>query len=89
MKEQIESTNSKKTESSDQIKDSDAVSKLKKENEILKHELEITNLKMSLMEDEKKSQSDLRSENVDLKSKLTASIPCHVVAYIPSVVHVL
>ena len=52
MKEKIKYTNSKKNESNDQIKDSDAFPKLKKENEILKHELEITNLKMSLMEDE-------------------------------------
>lgn len=54
MKEYVESNDSKNFESNDQIKDSDLISKIKKENEIPKHELEIANLKMRLMEDEKK-----------------------------------
>lgn len=71
LKQHIESSRLKNKESHDQIKDSEEVSKLKKENEILKHKLEITNLKMIVMEGENKSQLDLRSENADLKSKLT------------------
>lgn len=59
----------KKKESHDQIKNIEATLKLKKEIALLKHELGITNLKMSMMEDENKIQSNLRFENLDLKSK--------------------
>lgn len=62
---------SKKKEPNDQNKDSDVVYKLRKEHEILKHELEIINIKMSLMEDEKERQSYLRFVNAYLESKLT------------------
>ena len=44
---------------------------MKKENEILKHELKITNLKLSIKDDDSKIESDLKSENVDLRSNLT------------------
>lgn len=71
MKEEIETPRMKKKETCDQIKDCEVVSRLKKENEILEHGLGITNLKMNMMEDEKKSQSYLKSENTDQKSKLT------------------
>ena len=50
----------------DQVKDCEVVSNIKKDNEIIKHELEISNMKMSMMEDEKKSQTDLRTANANL-----------------------
>ena len=44
---------------------------MKKENEILKHELEITNMKLSLKEDASKEESNMKSKNADLRSSLT------------------
>ena len=70
IKDEIEFSNSKQNESNDQIKDNEVDSKLQRENEILKHELEITNLKMGMIADEKKIQSDLRSKNANLRSKI-------------------
>lgn len=70
LKKNIESYKSKKKESHDQIKYSEVVSRLDKENKILKHELGIKNLNMRLMKDKKKSQPDFRYENTNLNSKL-------------------
>lgn len=56
------------------IIDSDEISRMKNENEILKHVLEITNLKLSLKEDDSKIESDLKSKNLDLRSHITRVI---------------
>ena len=60
-----------KKELAEPIKDNDEISRLKKENEILKHELEITNLKLSLKDDDNKIELDLRSKNAYMRSNFT------------------
>lgn len=69
LKEKIEHIRSKK-ESKDQTKDCNEVSRLKKENEILKHGLDIKNLYLSLKDDDKKIESYLRFENSNMRFKL-------------------
>ena len=44
---------------------------MKKENEILKHELKIVELKLSLKRNGSKSDSDLKSKNADLRSQVS------------------
>ena len=70
MKDKIDYLKSKK-ESKDQVKDNDEVSRLKKENEILKHELKIIDMKLNMKSDDSKVESDLKFENADLRSNLT------------------
>ena len=54
-----------------QTSDNDDIENLNKENEILKHELKIVELKLSLKTSCYKSEPDLKSENVDLRSQLS------------------
>lgn len=70
MEKKIDHLKSKKNPK-DQIKDSDEVSRLKKENEILKHELKIIDLNLSLKDDTNKVELYLKSENAYLRSNLT------------------
>ena len=49
----------------------DDIEDLKKENEILKHELKIVELKLSLKKNGGKSDSELKAKNADLRSQLT------------------
>ena len=48
--------------------DNDKVGDLQKENEILKHELKIIELKLSLKNNGGKNEPELKTENVDLRS---------------------
>ena len=68
MKDKIEhfESNHKSTESTSD----DEYSKLKINYKILKHELKITNLKFSLKNDPRKIESNLKTENSDLKVSL-------------------
>ena len=59
----------KKKESSEQSNDDD-IEDLKKENEILKHELKIVELKLSLKENGGKNDFEIKAKNVDLRSQL-------------------
>lgn len=59
-----------KKESKKLTKDFNEVSRLKKDNEILKHELEITNIKLILKDDDKKIESYLIYDNIYLRPKL-------------------
>ena len=70
MKENIDHLKSKK-ESTNKIKDSDEVSRLMKENEILKHELKINEMNLSSKKDDRKIDSELKKENEDLRYNLT------------------
>ena len=63
LKDKIDYLKSKKP--SEKTSDDD-VEDLKKENEILKHELKIVELKLSLKRNGSKSDSNLKSKNVDL-----------------------
>ena len=58
-------TPSEKTSSNDDIED------LNKENEILKHELKIVELKLSLKKDSSKSEPYLKFENTNIRSQLS------------------
>ena len=49
----------------------DDIEDLKKENEILKHELKIVELKLSLNKNGGKNESKIKVENVDLRSQLS------------------
>ena len=51
---------------SDQTSDDDTKD-LRKENEVLKHELKIVELKLSLKKNEGKNGSDIKAENLDLR----------------------
>ena len=59
----------KKKEPSEQADDD--IEDLKKENEILKHELKIVELKLSLKKNGGKSDSKLKAENENLRSQLS------------------
>ena len=60
----------KKKELSEQANDDD-IEDPKKENEILKHELKIVELKLSLKKNGGKSDSELKAKNADLRSQLS------------------
>ena len=67
LKDKIDDLKSGK-ESNVQISDNDEVGNLKKENEILKHELKINELKLRIKKDDSKSEPDLKTKNVNLRS---------------------
>ena len=60
----------KKKGSSKKTNDDD-IDDLKKENEILKHELKIVELKLSLKKNGGKNDSKIKAKNVDLRSQLS------------------
>ena len=68
MKDKID--NLKKKEPSEQANNDD-IEDLKKENEILKHELKIVELKLSPKKSGGKNDSKIKVENVDLRSQLS------------------
>lgn len=70
LKDKIDCLKSRK-EGRDKTSDSDKVATLKKENEILKHELKIVEVKLSLKKDDRNNESNLKTDNVDLRSHLT------------------
>ena len=49
----------------------DYIEDLKKENEILKHELKIVELKLSLKKNGGKNDSEIKAKNADLRSQLS------------------
>ena len=69
LKENIEHLKSK-PESTESRTSDDYYSKLKIEYNILKYELKITNLKLTLRKDPSKFESNLKTKNVDLKESL-------------------
>lgn len=58
-------------ESNVQTSKNDEVGNIKKENEILKHDLKTMELKLSLKKDGSKSEPNMRSKNIDLRSQLS------------------
>ena len=59
-----------KLEATKSENEDDEYSKLKTEYKILKHELKITNLKLSLKSDLNKVESELKTKNLDLRENL-------------------
>ena len=57
----------KRKEPSEQANDED-IEDLKKENEILKHELKIVELKLSLKKNGGKNDFEIKAKNVDIRS---------------------
>ena len=69
MKEKIEHLKSKSKSIESGTSDDD-YSKLRTKYKILKHELKITNLKLTLRNDPSKIASDLKTKNADLRASL-------------------
>lgn len=70
LKDEIDDLKSIK-EPREQTNSNDEVETLKKENDILRHELKIVELKLSLKKHDSKNEPDLKSENIDLRSQLS------------------
>ena len=69
MKEKIEHLKSKPESIKNKTSDDD-YSKLKTKYKIMKHELNITNMKLTLRSDPSKVESDLKTENIDHRESL-------------------
>ena len=69
MKENIEHLKPKPKSTKSRTSDDD-YSKLKNKYKILKHELKIMNLKLTLGNDPRKIESNLKTENADLRASL-------------------
>ena len=69
LKENVENLKSKPKSTKSETSDDD-YSKMKTKYKILKHELKITNLKLTLRSDPSKVETDLKTENADLRESL-------------------